>query len=674
MNWKLKQFFNDTAIIWVPMWGISKLRRRGGRYAGEIPGDAQWYDEWYERAMSRANIAALAERGVNLVILPFSVGGSSEAEKEEHDDFERVTAYLHEHGMMSLPYLQYQNVLQEENIPEDIVWAERLDGSRQGYSYWRRTACQSSSGFRTYMKGLIDDALRRGADGIWIDNTYLHPCRCGLCHDMFKDYLDKNCQWILDGTYLRDFNNIEIPVDLSFVSDPIVRAFTEFNMERNLDIQAELKKHMEQIKPDAVYASNPALHRGRCYGEIGVDFFRLMKLHDLVYYENKLYPEERQGQRSGNFRGFIAGTELGVSCIPGTWKKEDFDATTGKSISGLPDAAGVEKIMLEPITFGGISGAFWSVRAMPEHLCKCADDQKKMYYELPAINDAMRETSAYIRSLPVFGDRHNLAEIAVLHHRESMLFQHNCHASALHGVEELLAGACIPYNTLFSEELAEKINRFRLLIVPEVPVCSDSEVERLAAFVKQGGRLLVIGQRCGRYNEALQPRLDSALGELTGVSIFDHPTQPVRREYGKGEVLLFPVLGKYGEAYINMMSAKNGTMLRPDYLENPDALLKAINHIQPKPEIRISSSGKIGCSWSMIEGRKVLQMLDYSDDGGVIDVSVCIASEPALATLYRFGESPMDLIGKTRGGHMEFESFSFRRHAALVIPQELGKD
>jgi hypothetical protein len=76
----------------------------------------------------------------------------------------------------------------------------------------------------------------------------------------------------------------------------------------------------------------------------------------------------------------------------------------------------------------------------------------------------------------------------------------------------------------------------------------------------------------------------------------------------------------------------------------------------------------------MIEGRKVLQMLDYSDDGGVIDVSVCIASEPASAALYRFGESPMDLIGKTRGGHIEFESFSFRRHAALVIPQELGKD
>ncbi|MBN2641133.1 MAG: hypothetical protein JXR78_05745 [Victivallales bacterium] len=668
MNWKLKKFFDKAPIIWVPMWGISKLRRRAGRFAGEIPGDAQWYDQWYARAMSRENISALAERGVNLVILPFSLGGSLEAEKEERDDFERVTAYLHEYGMMSLPYLQYQNVLQEENIPEDIVWAERLDGSPQRYSYWRRTACQSSAGFISYMKGLINDALKRGADGIWIDNTYLHPCRCELCHDMFKDYLDKNCRAILDFTYLRDFNSIEIPIDLSFVSDPIVRAFTEFNMQRNLDIQIELKKYMEQIKTDAVYASNPALYRGRCYGEIGVDFVRLMKLNDMMYYENKLYPEEKQGQRSGNFRGFIAGTELGVSCIPGTWKKEDFDATTGKSISGLPDAAGVEKIMLEPVTFGGVSGAFWSVRAMPEHLCECAEDQKKMYYEFPAINDAMRKTSTYIHSLPVFGDRINLATTAVLHHRESMLFQHNCHASALHGVEELLAGACIPYNTLFSEELAKKINSFRLLIVSEVPVCSDYELKLIATFVEQGGRLLVIGQRCGRYDEALQLRLDSAFKEMTGVSIFDHPTQPVRREYGKGEVLLFPVSGKYGEAYINMMSAQSGTMLLPDYLETSNILLEAVNNILPEQDVKLVSSEKIACSWSMIEGRKILQLLGYSDDEGAIDVSVTVASENTNATLYRFGQTPIELNGEIQGERITFEPFSFHRHAALVFP------
>ena len=75
MNKKLRKLFGSKPIVWVPMWGISKLRKRGGRYAGEIPGEALWYDQWYDRAMSRENAQKLAELGVNLVILPFFPGG-----------------------------------------------------------------------------------------------------------------------------------------------------------------------------------------------------------------------------------------------------------------------------------------------------------------------------------------------------------------------------------------------------------------------------------------------------------------------------------------------------------------------------------------------------------------------------------------------------------------------
>ncbi|MFA7230375.1 MAG: hypothetical protein WC071_03815 [Victivallaceae bacterium] len=125
MNSKLKKLFGAKPIVWVPMWGISKLRKRGGEFAGEIPGNALWFDQWYDRAMSRETAEKLAGLGVNLVILPFSLGGSLEAEAAERKDFERMTGWLHEFGIVSLPYLQYQNVLQEENIPESTVWRKR---------------------------------------------------------------------------------------------------------------------------------------------------------------------------------------------------------------------------------------------------------------------------------------------------------------------------------------------------------------------------------------------------------------------------------------------------------------------------------------------------------------------------------------------------------------------
>ena len=111
MEEKILKMFGSEPIIWVPMWGISKLRKRGGAFAGEIPGQALWFDQWHERAMSRGNAAELADIGVNLVVLPFSLGASAEAERQEREDFEEMTRHLHDFGIKSLPYLQYQNLV-----------------------------------------------------------------------------------------------------------------------------------------------------------------------------------------------------------------------------------------------------------------------------------------------------------------------------------------------------------------------------------------------------------------------------------------------------------------------------------------------------------------------------------------------------------------------------------
>ncbi len=671
MNWKLKKFFKASPIVWVPMWGISKLRNRAGRFAGEIPGEALWFDDWYGRAMSRDTIEKLAELGVNMVVLPFSLGASEEAERSERDDYQRVTGYLHEFNMMSLPYLQYQNLLQEENVPGDTVWAETLTGEWRGFAYWRRTACQSSKGFKDYLKGVIGDAIKRGSDGIWIDNTYIHPCRCELCRAGFVEYLENNCPDVLKKSYLRDFKSMEIPPSLDAVNDPVVQALIEFNFDRNLRIQTELKEYMESLKSDAVYASNPALYRGKCYKDTGVDFYRLMKLNDMMYYENKFYPQEKDGQLSGNFHGFIAGDAINTAGIPGAWKKEDFDATSGKASYGLPDPAGVEKTLLEALVFGGITGAFWAVRTVPDKLCINAGDQLKMYFEVPEIYSTMKETLCYLKTLPVFGERNNQAEIAVLCHRASSILKFEPHQASLHGVEELLLSSSIPYNVLFSEEMAEKINGFNLVILPDVRALSDSDAEIVRRFVENGGKLLILGQDSGRYNEKIGTRLDSALKDISGVSAFDKLTGPHIQSYGKGVVSLIPTEDNYGVPYINMMSAKAGTMLTPDYLKDPSVVVNVINQLLPAPEIKITACKKLGVSWAIIEGRMVLQLISYAEGRGETDVRVAVAEGKSsdTALLYR-NNAPMEKIkGEADGSRIVFNIRNFSRHSALVFEQ-----
>lgn len=669
MNKKLKKLFGSKPIIWVPMWGISKLRGRGGRYAGEIPGEALWFDQWYQRAMSRENAKKLAGLGVNLVILPFSLGASASAEKVERDDFERMTRHLHEFGIVSLPYLQYQNMLQEENVPDGSVWAETLDGNTQQYCYWRRTLCQSSRGFINYFKQTFSDAIKRGANGIWLDNNYLKPCRCKLCSKAFIEYLEKNCGHLLDTLYLNDFSRIEIPPSLEAVNDPIIQAFIDFNCERNVNIHHELTQHLESISKDAIFATNPALFRGNSYAERGIDFYNMFKANDLIYLENKFFPEEKARQTSGNYHGFISGDALGTPAIPGAWKKADFDNTSGKLTSGLPKTESeIERALLEAPVFGGVTGAFWAIRNVPRDQCATAEEQLKMYYEIPAIYEPMRKTLAYIQSLPVFGERRNLAGIAVLHHQDSMKLDFETHHAALHGTEELLMTSGIPYNALHSFDLEDQIDKYRLIILPEVRLLSEAEAVTLGKYVNNGGRILILGRDCGFYNKSRQPRLDSILTEISGVSCFGEQTSPVYNSYGQGMSALIAGKGICDISYINLMSSTPGSSSAPNWLNDPALILETIDKLLVgKKQIELDSKSNIAVTIAEIDKEAIaVQLFSYADNISPeqVNIKINVPANPDSCTLYRFGQTPQKLFSESENS---FTIPDFQRHAALIF-------
>ena len=161
---RLRRYFDGKPIVWVPFWGISKLRRRGLSFAGEIPGDMISYDQWYARMLSAETFDQLADMGVNLVILPFSLGGTAEHEAQEHEDFRQAAALCAERKIAALPYLQYQNVLQESTPREYTSYGVSPEGKPFGYSYYRRTLCQSSEEFQSYFK----EVIRKAQERFWI--------------------------------------------------------------------------------------------------------------------------------------------------------------------------------------------------------------------------------------------------------------------------------------------------------------------------------------------------------------------------------------------------------------------------------------------------------------------------------------------------------------------------
>ncbi len=643
MNEKLKYHFGDAPIVWVPFWGISKLRRRGGGFAGEIPGHLCDYDSWYAHALSEEVIAELAEIGFNLAVLPFSLGGSLEFEQEEHDDFERAAAICHHHGIKVLPYLQYQNLMQENNSPPDVVWSENLDGTPTKYTYYRRTACQSGVAFRRYLKARITEAMGRGADGIWIDNTYLKPCRCRLCRAGFTEYLKTSQPQILETLHL-DPEMVDLPGS-PLNTDPIARAFFDFNIERNIGLLTEFKTALEECGENALFCSNSMLYRGADYSRKGVDFYRFLALHDLVYLENKLIPGRPDGLPSGNFHGFTASSSAGTRAVSGSWKKGDFDSTTGQGSTRMPCPDEVDARLLEPVVFNGVSGAFWAVREMPDEYCRNGADKMKLYFEYPPMARQLRQTLAYIKTLPLSGDRCNAADIGVLYHSKSLAYDFVHHQEALFGIEKLLAADNFPYRVIFSETWND-VETCKLLILPGVRVLSRGDLERLEILAGGGMKILLLGMDCGIFDENNLRRLDSP---FPGFSVYDHQEQAVENDNFIG----FPDPGR--TTPVPSMMSTDPAIRYPEFIERRSELAALVERLAPR---RYRVNGDVVSTLYRDGGKQMLQLFSYDMPLRPQSVKVSF-NRPGCGVLYR-PEHPVE----TWSGR-EVVIPDFQRHALL---------
>lgn len=610
--------------IWVPMWGISKLRRRGGSFAGAIPGDARWFDAWYSHAMSEETFEKLRRLGVGVVILPFSLGGTAEQEAEEHDDFARAAKLLHARGMLALPYLQYQNLL-EGNTPPGTVWAEGPNGEWRGYAYWRRTACQSSPGFRNYFREVISDAVRRGADGLWIDNTYLRPCWCPLCRKAFAEYTGRPEQ--------------TMPTDPSFPgADRTMQAFLRFNTERNLAILKQCRDWLNELKPGALFGSNPALYRGANIATNGVDLAGMLPTHDLIYLENRLFPTVSGGHAVGNHHGFTAAESLGCTAVAGAWKASDLDEKTGRPVGEpMPQAGDAPRVLLEAATFGGMPGIFWAIREMPDSRCRVPEDKLKMYFEDAEMTSSLEQVGAYFRTLPLAGMR-NAATIGVLRHTESLMLDHPTAPAAGCAIEELLVRHGIPFRTVTS---LQETAGLTTLILPRTRVLSDEEIELVRAFP---GQVLVLGADTGLFDETRQRRLATPFANC-----FAKLAGPVT----DGHVTVVPIAESSNAGSFRLM---RGEFQIPAWNEE-----QILARLAARPEL---SETLIGASWRTGGGYGILQLLDYADRA---PFTLKIRLKTAKKTqLFRFGGEPEELTGP------EYTIRNFHVHALLRFELEAG--
>ena len=612
---RLRRHFGDRPVAWVPFWGISKLRLRCGIFAGEIPGDMIDYDKWYARMLSPETFDQLAEMGFNLVILPFSLGGTPEHEAQEHEDFRRAAALCHERKIVVLPYLQFQNVLQESWEKELFCWARTPTGDRTSYTYYRRTLCQSSPEFQAYFNGVIADAAACGADGLWIDNSFIKPCTCPLCRRRFAQYLTEEYPDLIGSLHLVP-EKVEIaPLETDArttdgCSDPIARAFFEFNMRRDIELLTGFRTEMRKSNPDGLFASNPSLHWGVAAGPaLGVDLTSLYELHDIIYLENALVAGWEDGVPCGNYRGQTEADSFGAVAVTGAWKRKRINGT------GMPMAEEIGPIVLEPLLFGGGASAFWLIREMPDEFCSCGDDKLKGYFEYPPMTAALKRVLKAVKGLPF--DSSNAATTGVFLDRLSWLFDYDVFEDSRYAVTEALTAANIPWRSISDLKEAEGL---QLLILPQARIMSDETAAQFKALADSGVTLLIVGADCGLFDERRRRRTESPLAVLAGTSRYGKEPESscgnihlLRDDKSRGE--RFPHLGGLPER-----------LLRPGYLTS-GTLLKTIKALNP-PEFTVEG-GVTASLRRTPEGTEFMQFLDYRSPEEPRDVTVKFTRERA---------------------------------------------
>ena len=84
-----------------------------------------------------------------------------------------------------------------------------------------------------------------------------------------------------------------------------------------------------------------------------------------------------------------------------------------------------------------------------------------------------------------------------------------------------------------------ELAKYKVLVLPYVPLLSDSQVETIKRYVNDGGGLVVLGL-CSFKDEYGLPRENLGLADILGFDLQDTPVEVVQKEAGKGRVAFIP--------------------------------------------------------------------------------------------------------------------------------------
>ena len=479
-------------------------------------------------------IKGLKDRGLNLFITHFSKGYGIQAEGEERENTRRIAELCHKHGMYVGGYMRYTNFVPEtlkHEVPDCVerFGAVTPDGSIPKYrstQYWRYMPCPTSTDWLDYLDRLIEIGMDDiGLDCLHVDGLSIRAaCHCARCAEQFREWLARRYP-AAEARKARfgfaDFDHVSPPdVHVSMqlpnpiINDPLLQEWLLFGHSLLGKVWKFIVEAAHRRKPECLVQGNSAFSPNSRVAHIS----ELAKAgsYGLFTEEGNAPNLTRDGRLHGYFETFKKLRGLGFQVF--TYNREPRECAHGP----MTEPERLKRGMAHQMAFNLDSAGVFCAQINPG--------------EWPV---TVPEYMAFHRDRrDLFRNTRQAHDVAIYYSERTRAL--NCGtpiATSLLARDAMMRGH-VPFGYLLADRRGE-LNEFRAVVLPEVECMAAREAADLAAYVRNGGGLLVIGRNTGCYDELRHPHKKNVLMAELGV---EWREGALSTRVGSGRVAFLPQL------------------------------------------------------------------------------------------------------------------------------------
>ncbi len=460
-------------------WAIGSRRCS---FAGAATGAFLDVDALWQELHCDAAIARMKRMGINLSHIHFHKGYGLEREAASIAEARDWAARLHAAGIRVGAYIGCTFFFETFHHPQvERMLMQHDGGGWGGGQYFRRFWCYNSPEAMEYFKEVIRVAVQEvKADVLHFDNGFSflqdHLCHCENCLAGFRRYVREEVPEAIHAAGYDSAEELLPPPNgnlpylagIESMNEPVSAAWLRYHADTGLRALKLLAEHGRALSPEVAILYNGANLCGvtpfsRPHREMDA-----LEAVDITCVEDSIENPVgvlADGMPVSRFRAYKAGARARTRVCY---------YTTQQGRDGA-------LMLAEAAAFNYRSLGFVEAAMQANHRLEKPEELALMDY--------------LVRHEELFLDREPWHHIGVVRHHESMLLNPWPSALTPYVVEQALFEAHYPFALVNAAALsADALQReFDLLILPDSKCLSDRDLDELTGYVRQGGRLLVIG-------------------------------------------------------------------------------------------------------------------------------------------------------------------------------------